>query len=180
MRICIESRVINRGHIKENHPREGLNNFPFFPILLLFTAVLLVAALFWERFYGDPNLDRAEVEEVQREAEKIAERHREWVQYVLIAKNTMKRPCRRCPDGVTEVTVRAGEIYKYGITTQGKARYTSEVYKNLGLVYIEEVRGDYIMCKEMETKKILAYRFLPEAHKPEVRLLRPPGNANKG
>lgn len=43
----------------------------------------------------------------------------------------------------------------------------------------EEIYGNYIKCKKAEINKIIAYRFLQESHKPEVKLARPPGNANR-
>jgi hypothetical protein len=154
--------------------------FPSGPALIIVLILLAFAgSKFWERFYNDPDLDKAEVEAAQEEAEEIAKRHEIWVQYVLVADYTAKRPCLRCPLGIPAVTVKAGEIYKYGITTQGKSRYSESQYIQLGVTYLEEFRGTYIECKEMEVNKILAYRFLPQSQKLEAKLVRPPGNANK-
>ena len=150
------------------------------PLLFLICFVLIGHSKFWERFYNDPNLDQAEIETAQQEAQKIIDRHGEWVQYVLIATTTMKRPCMRCPGGIPMVTVKAGEIYKYGITTQGESRYTRGLYTQLNLSYFEEYQGKYIECKELEVNKISSYQFLPESQKPEGKLIRPPGNANRG
>jgi hypothetical protein len=147
---------------------------------LLFISVLVFAsAAFWERLKNDPDLDRAEVEAAQQEAEEIVKKHEEWTQYALVAITTRKRPCFRCPNGVTMVTVKKGEIFKYGITTQGEARYKRKLYNKLELQMIEEVIGDYTICKKAEINKILSYQFLPESQKPEVKLVRPPGNANR-
>lgn len=147
---------------------------------LLIAAIFLIAAsasaLFWERFYKDPALDKAAIEEAQREAEEIINRHTEWIQYALIANSTMKRPCLRCPGGITSVTVRTGEVYKYGITTQGSSRYNQKMYRQLNLQFIDQFSGNYIECKTQEINKIVAYKFLPEAQKPEIKLIRPPGN----
>jgi hypothetical protein len=153
--------------------------FPFIFLLVGLVVALFAYSDFWKRFYDDPDLDKAEVEAARQEAEEIAKRHEVWVQYVLVADYTTKRPCLRCPNGIPVVTVNTGEIYKYGITTQGIGRYTESQYIQLGVTYLEEFRGSYLECKEMEINKILAYRFLPQSQKPEVKLLRPPGNANK-
>ncbi len=159
----------------------GMPANPFRALLLLLVALAVYfgGADFWKRFYDDPALDKSEVRAAEENADEIAERHELWIQYVLIADHTMKRPCLRCPGGVKMVTVKTGEIYKYGITTQGKARYAAEHYKKLGVTFFEEYRGSYEACKRMEINKIIAYRFLPQSLKLEVKLLRPPGNANK-
>lgn len=75
------------------------------------------------------------------------------------------------------VTVHRGEIYKYGITTQGKARYVQRLYEKLQVRMVEQLVGHYTECKTAEVNKIIAYRFLPESQKLEVKLIRPPGNA---
>ena len=163
-----ESPLVERQHKKQH---------------LLVIAIFLIAAsasaLFWEHFYDDPDLDWTAIEEAQREAEEIVNRHSEWVQYALIANSTMKRPCLRCPGGVDMVTVREGEIYKYGITTRGVSRYSQSFISLLDLRFFIEYKGSYIECKEMEINKIVSYKFLPESQKPEIRLIRPPGNANR-
>ncbi len=158
----------------------GHNPLPFLPILIVLFILAFAGSKFWERFRNDPNLDQSEVEAAQKEAEAITKRHEVWVQYVLIADYTMQRPCLRCPNGVTMVTVKAGEIYKYGITTQGEARYAKKLYAHLGVTFFEEHEGTYLECKELEVNKISAYQFLQESNKPEVKLIRPPGNANRG
>lgn len=168
-----KERSIERKH-KRKPPL-----FPFIVLLIGLGAVLFASSDFWKRFYDDPELDNAEVEAAQREAEGITHKHENWIQYVLRANTTMKRPCLRCPNGITKVTVRAGEIYRYGITTQGRARYDREFLRLLELRMEEEIYGNYIKCKKAEINKIIAYRFLQESHKPEVKLARPPGNANR-
>jgi len=168
-----KERSIERKH-KRKPPL-----FPFIVLLIGFVAVLFASSDFWKRFYDDPGLDNAEVEAAQQEAEEIAKRHENWIQYALIATSTMKRPCLRCPNGVNIVTVKTGEVYKYGITTQREKRYKQRLYQTLEVRLQEEVEGSYTMCKTSEINKILAYRFLPESRKPEVILTRPPGNANR-
>ncbi|MEN0004184.1 MAG: hypothetical protein AAF798_08575 [Bacteroidota bacterium] len=148
-------------------------------LLILSGFVFLGSSIFWERFKDNPDLNQEEVEAAQKEAEEITERHEVWIQYVLIADYPGKRPCMRCPGGVALVTLKTGEVYKYGITTQGRNRYSESYYAKLGLTYIEEFRGSYEECKAREINKIMAYRFLPQSKKPEVKLVRPPGNANK-
>jgi hypothetical protein len=91
----------------------------------------------------------------------------------------MLRPCLRCPNGIEMVTVKKDEVYKYGITTQGRARYSRAYLLSLRLRMEEEVWGEYTLCRKAEINKIMTYRFLPESQKPEVKLIRPPGNANR-
>jgi len=167
---------------QSDEPSDERKRPPYFPVMLLLAgliAILFASSDFWKRFYDDPSLDNAEVEAAQREAEEVAYKHENWIQYVLRANTTMQRPCLRCPNGITKVTVKAGEIYRYGITTQGRARYDREFLRLLELRMEEEVYGNYITCKKAEINKIIAYRFLPESQKPEVKLIRPPGNANR-
>jgi len=158
---------------------KGFSPFPLLPILIGLILLVFAGSKFWERFYDDPDLDKAEVEQAQREAEEIAKRHENWIQYVLIATSTKKRPCLRCPKGVNEVTVQVGEVYKYGITTQKEKRYRQRLYQRLEVRLQEELEGSYTVCKTAEINKILSYRFMPESRKPEVKLTRPPGNANR-
>ena len=182
MRSLVFNKTPNLNPIETEQirtPKKGKGFWPFLPIGIILILLAFAGSKFWERYYNDPNLDRSEVEEAQREAEEVKERHEVWIQYVLIADTDGKRPCLRCPGGIPEVTLKAGEIYKYGITTQGEARYTKAEYKSLRVSYFEEFYGTYLECKEMEVNKIVAYRFLPQSKKPEVKLLRPPGNANK-
>lgn len=138
--------------------------------------LILVASNFWDRLYKNPNIDPEAIVEAEEEAEEIINRHKKWVQYVLIANSTMKRPCLRCPNSVAMVTVKAGEIYKYGITTQGKSRYTEQDLISFDLRFVRQHQGSYIECKKLEVNKIVAYQFLPESFKPELKLVRPPGN----
>lgn len=151
----------------------------FLMVFGLLSFVLFASSEIWERLLKDPNLDTEAVEAVKKEAEDIKSRHENWIQYKLVAINTMKRPCLRCPNGIKTVTVRKGEVYKYGITTQGQARYTSTQYSYLDVRLLTEFEGNYTECKNMEIDKILSYQFLPESQKPEVKLIRPPGNAKK-
>ncbi|MEN0006076.1 MAG: hypothetical protein AAF798_18135 [Bacteroidota bacterium] len=155
------------------------NPMVIFLLLLSIGFSIWMSSDFWEQFENDPELDQELVAAAKGEAEAIADRHEKWIQYALIATHTMKRPCLRCPDGVTMVTVKAGEVYKYGITTQKKKRYTKKMYEKLELTMIVQNRGDYTFCKRAEIRRILAYQFLPESWKLEVRLFRPPGNASK-
>ena len=146
--------------------------------LLLITGVLAITySKFWEPFYRNPDLNPAEIAAAEQEAEEIMNRHEDWVQYALIANSTRSRPCLRCPDGVQMVTVKAGEVYKYGITTQNNNRYTKELLRTLDLRFVKQDEGSYTKCKSSEINKIVAYKFLPESVKPEVKLIRPPGNA---
>ncbi len=151
-------------------------------ILVIFLGLLALLATnpdFWDPFLNDPDLDPEEVVAAKREADEIAERHEEWVQYKLVALSTKRRPCIRCPKGMETVTVRAGEIYRYGITSRGTRRYKDKTYETLDVGFVVELKGDYALCKRSEVNKIIAYKFLPEAQKPEGKLIRPPGNGNR-
>lgn len=169
--------AIPDGNANDERTSLGFSPFRFFLLFILFLVLAYAGSEFWEQFYNDPTLDPEEVAAAQREAEEIANRHETWIQYALIATTTMQRPCLRCPNGIHIVTVRTGEVYKYGITTQGQARYEQQLYENLQVRMVEQVVGEYTLCKTAEVNKIVAYRFLPESQKPEVKLNRPPGNA---
>ena len=171
--------MVKKTEVKIVSPQLSDRKWYLGGILLVVALLAFAGTKFWERFYDDPDLDHAEVNAIEKEANEISGRHKHWTQYALVANTTMVRPCLRCPNGVELVTVKAGEIYKYGITSQGPNRYSNEYYSKLGLFMSEEYHGSYEMCKQMEINKILAYRFLPESAKPEVKLIRPPGNANK-
>ena len=96
-------------------------------------------------------------------------------QYVLRAKFSGFYPCYACVAD-TQIFLRAGEVWKYGITIQGeKGRYRNWV-TTLGLRYRVQFRGTIQDCLRQETLKIYQYALLPENTRRKLPLIRPPGN----
>lgn len=96
-------------------------------------------------------------------------------QYVLRAKFSGFYPCYPCAAD-TLIFLRAGEVWKYGITIQGeKGRYRNGM-TTLGLRYRVQFRGTIQDCLRQETLKIYQYALLPENTRRRTPLIRPPGN----
>lgn len=97
-------------------------------------------------------------------------------QYVLRAKSSGYYPCYSC-GADTLIFLRAGEVWKYGITIQGeKGRYSNAWVTALGVSYHRQYRGSVQACLRQETLKIYQYALLPENVKRRRPLIRPPGN----
>ena len=97
-------------------------------------------------------------------------------QYVLRAKFSGFYPCYNC-GADTLIFLRAGEVWKYGITIRGKkGRYPNTWITALGLRYRVQYRGSIQACLRQETLKIYQYALLPENTIRAVPLIRPPGN----
>lgn len=117
--------------------------------------------------------------ERQAKLEKELEEIDNAQQYVLIATAPGYYPCYSCPDGSTTIFLYPGEVFRYGVTRKGeKLRYPGGDYGATNLLYIVQFEGDYAQCLKEEKIKIYNYPLLPEAQKRELKLPRPPGNAN--
>jgi hypothetical protein len=77
--------MVKKTEVKIVSPQLSDRKWYLGGILLVVALLAFAGTKFWERFYDDPDLDHAEVDAVQREAEKIGDRHEEWTQYALIA-----------------------------------------------------------------------------------------------
>jgi hypothetical protein len=100
-------------------------------------------------------------------------------QYGLYATIPGNYPCYTCPDGAKTIFLYRNEVWKYGVTRKGEQiRYPGDMLSSSRLFYVVEFEGDYAQCLKEEKRKIYNYPLLPEALKREVKLFRPPGNAN--
>ena len=131
---------------------------------------------FWKNLKKNPSLDTEAVEAAAEDFEAYQSHKSDWIQYALIAEYTGIRPCLRCPKGVKAVTLKVNEVYKYGITRKGAERYNKNQYRLWGVRFEPQHRGTFEECEALEAAKIIAYKASPERFKPEVELVRPPGN----
>lgn len=146
--------------------------------LLLFLLGSCILAV-WATWNGVGFLDQDEGGDLKLSAAREAqlqERLQRCEQYVLRAKFSRFYPCYSCGTD-TLIFLRAGEVWKYGITIQGeKGRYPNTWITALGLRYRVQYRGSIQACLRQETLKIYQYALLPENTQRAVPLIRPPGN----
>lgn len=57
-------------------------------------------------------------------------------------------------------TLQAGDVYKFGETTQPDSRYSNADLQRMGLRYVEEYRGSQMSAKIVE--KLRIYGHVPE------------------
>lgn len=117
--------------------------------------------------------------------DKVHRMREETEQYVLRASKSGYYQCLHCPNGV--FFLHANEVWKYGITTQGKyGRYKPQYLRRMGLIYEVQYIGNLQKAMEQELIKIGNYPLLPEnlarpdrSSSEEIRykLARPPGQA---
>lgn len=110
----------------------------------------------------------------QKEMNERLKRIRQAQQYVLRAANDGYYPCYNCGQD-SLIFLFKGEIWKYGITYNGK-RYSRAWLQRMYLVYTTEFRGTVEACLEQEAYKIYNYATLKENLKRNKLLIRPPGN----
>lgn len=149
-----------------------------FPLLIIGTAMLLVAiALFpktslpWDN--GAPVLSPQEEAKLQKRLKEIDDSE----QYALLATEDGWYPCLH--SGRKTFYLRAGEVWKYGITSKGKlGRYTPSFMLKNKVSYIAQFQGNFAECLKQEQIKLYHYPYLPEnlSRGPSERLPRPPFN----
>lgn len=148
---------------------------------LIGLTILLFAFWTWSKFaYQNPiaydedgNVVLAPHRE-QKKEKKLKE-YQEAVQYALLAVRSGNYVCYNCPD-TNLIFLNAGEVWKYGFTTKGTARYQQNFYRKFGLEFFPQLEGSIQECMEEEIRKIYDYPKLPEARARPVVLERPPGN----
>jgi len=149
------------------------------PLPLIGAIVLLLAiALFAKAgFTGEnktPELSPKEEEKLQKRLREIDDSE----QYALIAKSNGWYPCLH--SGRTTVYLKAGEVWKYGVTSKGQfGRYAANFLITNNVSYDLQFRGTVSECLKQEQIKLYNYRYLPEnlARPPAERLPRPPYNS---
>ncbi len=125
----------------------------------------------WEN--GVPRLSKKHQMQLERELLEMDEAS----QYVLIADKEEVFPCQRCPS--KSIFLRAGEVWRYGVTRKGqKGRYSDEYLNENNLIFLVQTRGNLQQCLKQEKIRIFNYPLLPEniARSPKERLAKPPGN----
>ncbi len=146
--------------------------------LLLASSVLLIIVLIeklvLESSGGAPKLSPKEKEKLEKRLREIDESE----QYALIAMEDGWYPCLH--SGRTTYFLRAGEVWKYGVTSKGQfGRYTATFLFENRVSYLPEFEGTFSECLKQEQIKLYNYPHLPEnlARDPANRLPRPPYNS---
>ena len=149
-----------------------------FPLLIIGAAMLLVAiALFpktslpWDN--GATVLSPQEEAKLQKRLKEIDDSE----QYALLATEDGWYPCLH--SGRKSFYLRAGEVWKYGITSKGKlGRYTPSFMLKNKVSYIAQFNGNFAECLKQEQIKLYNYPYLPEnlSRPASERLPRPPYN----
>lgn len=147
-------------------------------ILLLGSCILALVAAWKGLGFLDQDAGGALILSSEREAQlqQRLRRLQRCEQYVLRAKSSGFYPCYACV-GDTQIFLRAGEVWKYGISIRGqKGRYGNNWIAARGLNYRVQYRGSVQACLRQEALKIYHYALLPENIRRAVPLMRPPGN----
>ena len=123
---------------------------------------------------GEPQLKARHLHEQQK---KLSEPD-EAQQYALLAIADGWYTCLH--SGLELYYLRAGEVWKYGVTAKGeRGRYTVKFLRTNRVNYVIQFNGTMYECLKEEQRKLYDYPLLPEnlLRKEEDRLLRPPYNA---
>lgn len=100
--------------------------------------------------------------------------------YRLVAIKTGLYQCLRCP-GIKAIQLKAGEVWKYGISRNGRSRYPENFYLSNHVDYQRITKTDILGAEQLEKELIIAYPLLPESQfrmkQYGIFLKRPPGNA---
>lgn len=113
----------------------------------------------------------------EKKMEQRLKRLQQCEQYVIRAKTSGYYPCYNCGKDTT-IFLFGGEVWKYGVTIQGKNKRYRTWLEKTNLRYRVQFRGAIQECLLQETLKIYKYPLLPENLKRKPPLIRPPGNKN--
>lgn len=150
--------------------------------VLLFIALCCILGLVahWKRVdflemddNGQPKLATSR----EKKMEQRLKRLQKCEQYVIRARVSGYYPCYNCGKDTT-IFLLAGEVWKYGVTIQGKNKRYRTWLEKMNLRYRVQYRGTIQECLRQETLKIYKYPLLPENLKRKLPLIRPPGNKN--
>lgn len=165
------------GADKPQPPKPETQAPKLLPQLLAGAAFLLIVALSQNSVFDwgaiDPNLSPKEEAKLQKRLKEIDDSE----QYALLATEDGWYPCLH--SGRKSFYLRAGEVWKYGITSKGKlGRYTPSFLLKNKVSYIAQYQGDFAECLKQEQIKLYNYPYMPENlfRPPSDRLPRPPYN----
>lgn len=144
-------------------------------LLILFIGFLLLMARkkpFWEI---DEDGERRLMEWREKKLRKELNRIDNAEQYALLAKTDGFFICYSC-DPDTIIYLYKGEVWKYGVTTQGQSGRYAKGFPENNLDYRIQFRGAIGECMKEEKRKIYFYPILKENVKRDKPIDRPPGN----
>jgi hypothetical protein len=172
----IQKEILLEIQTRKKNPKEPQKDRKLF-YLALIVASLIVAGtasyIIWTP-EGKPDISP----ERKTELDSSIRRFDNAEQYVLIAKRSKKYPCPSCL-GQDSIFLFAGEIWKYGVTFNGKEGRYNDAYLDANqLRYEIQFKGSLGECYKEEKRKIFYYPVLPENTKRKEQLMRPPGNIN--
>jgi len=118
-------------------------------------------------------------EKRRKDYEDKPRRSEEVEVYKLVATSPGLYRCLRCP-GISAIQLQTGEVWKYGISRNGRQRYAKSFYQETKVEYITIVKTDILNAEKMEKQLIISYPLLPESQQRMklhgIFLKRPPGN----
>lgn len=147
------------------------------PLIVAIALILAIALVAKASFSGEdktPELNPKEAEKLQKRLREIDDSE----QYALIAKSNGWYSCLH--SGRTTFYLKAGEVWKYGVTSKGQfGRYAAKFLLRNNVLYDLQFKGTVSECLKQEQIKLFNYRYLPEnlARLPTDRLSRPPYNS---
>ena len=142
------------------------------------TGILLIGIVLIQKVnlsHGDqtPKLSPKEETRLENRLKEIDDSE----QYALLANSDGGYPCLH--SGRVIYYLKAGEVWKYGVTSKGKfGRYTATFLVKNNVSYFVEFKGNLSECLKQEQIKLFNYPYLPEnlARPMKDRLPRPPYN----
>ncbi|MCU0389604.1 MAG: hypothetical protein MUE81_00655 [Thermoflexibacter sp.] len=158
---------------KNRYKQDNPNPKPqfFWVIMILFGTFAVFMTWIVYDDDGNPDIDPARKVEIDDYARRLESAE----QYALIAKIEGYYPCESC-EKEKIVFLKAGEVWKYGVTINGeKGRYPKGL-PDSRLRYFGQFIGNLVQCLVEEKRKIIYYPILPENLAREIKLKRPPGN----
>lgn len=158
--IWLDDNVIVRGTRQSNNMVSATLPYAATAVaidgpLLFGDAIAAVAIAGAVTYQYSPAL----IEKMNREIAGIQQRLAgpQGVQYSLRATQSGSYPCYTCPNGTTDL--RAGEVWKYGETTNPSTRYSQNYLRMNRVQMVNEFYGNQMQIKLVEKLKIYGYFF---------------------
>ncbi len=158
------------------------NGYFLFLLGVITTICLFAKILKWNDVVSVDENGKLQLTDERKQA--VSDRHDRLDNaelYMLIAEVDGYFECPSCPLGTHKrgkYFLKAGEVYKYGVTIQKKDRYTESELNRWRLTYVDLDRGSDTAMKKKETTLIAEYALHPENLKrsEKWRLAIPPGS----